>query len=578
MGGRVDEEDTRARSGRLREAWPTAWAAVLSVLLLGGALGRGYVLSYDMVWVPDLSLGRDVLGLGSALPRAIPSDAVVAALDEVVGGELLQKVVLLATLIAAGTGFGALVRDHSRPARFVAITVGLWNPFVVERLLLGHWPLLIGYAVLPWVVVVMRDAAPGRLPARLPALLVLGSLSASAGVATAVVALVVSGRAGIRRTGLLLTCLVGANAPWIVAGLTSPATTRSDPAGALVFATGSEGLMAGPVAALSFGGVWNAEVVPASRLGIAGLALTFLVVLAALAGVVRVVRGARVPHLGALAVCWVVGWGLATLSWASPEALGWLGEHVPAGGLVRDGSRLLGLAVPLVVVLVAVAVDGLVGRLPDRASIALVGGVLALLPVTLMPDALWGVGGRLTAVTYPSSYEEARAVVAAAPPGDVVSLPYESYRAPEWNGGRRVLDPLPRYLDRPTVVNDVLVVSGRRLAGEDPRSAEVADALEEPTAEDRAAALREAGVSVVVEEQIEGYDVPEVAGETVADGALAATSLGEARERAVPAGRTAAVLLAWAAWLVVLLAWPCSLLLRVGRPHRSGMDAEVTRQ
>jgi hypothetical protein len=40
-------------SWRLR--WvPRLWAVALAVLLLWPVLGRGYVLSYDMVWVPDL--------------------------------------------------------------------------------------------------------------------------------------------------------------------------------------------------------------------------------------------------------------------------------------------------------------------------------------------------------------------------------------------------------------------------------------------------------------------------------------------------------------------------------------------
>ena len=47
-----------------------------------------------MVWVPDLALRASCLGLGTALPRAVPSDAVVAVLDEVVPAMLLQKAVL----------------------------------------------------------------------------------------------------------------------------------------------------------------------------------------------------------------------------------------------------------------------------------------------------------------------------------------------------------------------------------------------------------------------------------------------------------------------------------------------------
>ena len=81
---------------------PAVWSLALALLLLGPALAPGYVLTYDMVWVPDLALRSDFLGLGSGLPRAVPSDAVVAILDEVVPGMLLQKLVLVGSLVAAG--------------------------------------------------------------------------------------------------------------------------------------------------------------------------------------------------------------------------------------------------------------------------------------------------------------------------------------------------------------------------------------------------------------------------------------------------------------------------------------------
>src|SRR4029453_11632920 len=69
-----------AALSRLARFVVPVWAVALAVLMLGPALGPGYLLSYDMVWVPDLALRSDFLGLGSALPRAVPSDAVVAAL------------------------------------------------------------------------------------------------------------------------------------------------------------------------------------------------------------------------------------------------------------------------------------------------------------------------------------------------------------------------------------------------------------------------------------------------------------------------------------------------------------------
>ena len=96
---------------------PTAWAFLLAGLLLGPALGPGFVLTYDMVWVPDLALRSDFLGLGSGLPRAVPSDAVVALLDEVVPGMLLQKMVLLGALGLAGTGARRLVAGRQPDRR-----------------------------------------------------------------------------------------------------------------------------------------------------------------------------------------------------------------------------------------------------------------------------------------------------------------------------------------------------------------------------------------------------------------------------------------------------------------------------
>src|SRR5689334_16514108 len=49
VSGRIDESVWRDRRSLATSLGPTIWSAVLAVLLLGGALGHGYVLSYDMV-------------------------------------------------------------------------------------------------------------------------------------------------------------------------------------------------------------------------------------------------------------------------------------------------------------------------------------------------------------------------------------------------------------------------------------------------------------------------------------------------------------------------------------------------
>lgn len=544
-------------------AVPAAWSSLLAVLLLGPALGPGYVLSFDMVWVPDLVLRADVLGVGSGLPRAVPSDAVVAVLDEVLPGALLQDLVLLAALVLGGLGTDRLLAslDLGFAARLAGLTLWQWNPYVIERLVLGHWPVLVGYAALPWVLHGSRRwRAEGRCPACLLLVVPLGSLSVSAGLATSLALLVVLvvGRAPVRRLLAATGLALAAQAPWLVSGLLHAGVAVTDGEGAALFALSDEGLLPAPLAALSLGGVWNAAVVPDSREGV--LAVVGLLVLVALAAAgLRVLlrrpdpaaRGLARP----LAVLWLVGWGLAVLTWAAPGPVGVLAEVLPGAGVLRDGARLLLLCVPLLVLLVALAVDAAARRLravplPAPAVAALL-GVLVLWPVTVLPDAALGVAGRLDAVEYPSSYAGARAALEeAAPEGDVLVLPLSSYRAPDWNDGRPALDPLPRQLVPVPVASDDLVVDDVTVAGEDPRVRDARVALAEPDPTARAAALGRLGIAAVAEDLAAPGPRADVAGEQVwADERLRVLVLPEVEPRVVPTGWVAAMVLAWAAYL-----------------------------
>ncbi|NYD41545.1 hypothetical protein [Nocardioides panaciterrulae] len=543
-------------TGPVLRLLPRAWAVLLPLLLLGPALGAGYVLSYDMVWVPDLAMRPDFLGLGTALPRAVPSDAVVAVLDELVPGMLLQKVVLLGALLLAG--FGALRLAGGTPVGgLAAVSVYVWNPFVAERLGLGHWTVLLGYAVLPWLVLEGARYRRGERVGVLPWLLLpLGSLSAGAGLASALALLVPGlGRGRRRRNLLLVAACLAANAPWLVAGLLHVTTATSTTAGS-VFRLGREGSLPGPLAALTLGGVWNSEVVPGSRhsLLLTGLGTVALVGAAAY-GLRPLRRRLGDRTTGALVGLWAVGFLLAAGTWALPGATGRLAAHVPGGGLLRDGGRWLALCGPLLAALVAAALDRLAVRVRDADARVLVALAGALLPLALLPDAAWGLAGRLQPVSYPADYAAARAAVAASPaPGDVLLLPFTSYRAPSWNHDRKVLDPVGRYLTRDYLASDELGVSRQVLAGEDPRVPQVLAALQADDPAQRAQRLGSLGVGLVVQEHgvpaSSRYDAP-VAGTVVHRGpALTVTRVdAPVQERTSSLGRVAMVAGGWTAYL-----------------------------
>ncbi len=537
-------------SDRARAWLPRLWAVALASLLLGPALRPGFVLSYDMVWVPDLAFRPDFLGLGSGLPRAVPSDAVVALLDELVPGMLLQKVVLVGCLVAGGLGAARWTRD-SLVARLVAVGVYQWNPFVAERLLLGHWPVLLAYAALPWVALHAREVRrSGRLSSGLAWAVLVGSLSASAGLMTAVAATAFAFRRGGGRANLhVALLLVATQAPWLVSGLVHAAQATTASVGARVFALQDVGRVPGPVAALGLGGVWNSEVVLPSRTGVGGLLAVVLPVALAAVGARSWARRCGRRDAGAFLVCWAVGWGAAVLTWLAPGATGWMVSHVPGTGLLRDGSRLLGLCAPLLATAAAEGAALVTRRLPTVARPGLA-TALVLLPVALLPDASFGLSHRLRPVDYPASWAELRRTVAAeheaGAAGDVLVLPFTSYRAPDWNHHHKVLDPLGRFLTPDHVTADDLVVSGRRVAGEDPRGPEVRSALAAGDPATRSRALAALGIGLVVADLGAPGDAPAVAGRSLAappDFRVTKITRPDTRSRSAVA--TAAIAVAW---------------------------------
>ncbi len=198
-----------------------------------------------------------------------------------------------------------------------------------------------------------------------------------------------------------------------------------------------------------------------------------------------------------------------------------------------------------------------------------------LVPVAVLPDAAWGIGGELRPADYPADWATARSALAAAdPPGDLLVLPAGAYRAPEWNHGRTVLDPLGRYLTMDWVSDDTLVVDDVTIPGDDPRIPLVEQALAQPPGA-RPALLADLGIGAVAVEKDASPPAPEapaVPGTVVADGAtLRVVVLDEdvtVRER--PAGWVLALALAWSAYVGCAVVGVALTLVRTARRPRSG--------
>ncbi|MFM1966535.1 MAG: hypothetical protein RL134_2260, partial [Actinomycetota bacterium] len=249
---------------RLVRVLAYAWVVVLALLVTGPALLPGFVLSYDLVFTPQQDLLPGSIGLGAGLPRAVPQDAVVALVETVVPGMVVEKVALLAIPLLAGIGMLRLMRGNA--AGIVAATLAIANPFVAQRLVIGHWGFLLAFALLPWAIAVARRLRAHGDPwdgVRLLLLVAAGSVTPSGSLLLATVAVppVLLPRScySVRRRALLTAAVVATWLPWVLPALLHPAVASTDPEGTRIFALRSDAPGGVLVSALTGGGIWNAE-------------------------------------------------------------------------------------------------------------------------------------------------------------------------------------------------------------------------------------------------------------------------------------------------------------------------------
>ncbi len=485
----------------VRRASGLALGLGLGILALGPGLRRGFLLSYDMVFVPREPLSATMFGMAGGPPRAVPSDAVMAAASRVVPADIAQKLVLLSIFVLACSGVAALLaRQHWLP-RLAAGVFYAWNPFVAERLIIGQWALLLGYAGLPWVLrAVIRDPAAswrgaGRLGLALVPAAVGGfaAMAVSALVVVPVTVLAARPRRPASATIAALTVLVAASLPWLIPSLLRP--VYAAPSGVAEFAARADTPFGSIGSLLMLGGIWNAQTVPTAYGGAWSAPWLALVAVAVAGYVVLAVRQRRWPGLGVAAVA---GLAIASLGVTAPgrallrAAIGlW-----PGFAVLRDGQQFVAPLALAEAVGLGLAVTWAMRDRPRPAGPSARGSGAAR-PGPLLPGLAWGAAGRLRPAWYPASWlAAARVIDQSRAPGDVLLLPWAAYRRPAWNGGAAMLDPWPRLLARPVIWNDGVRVGEVQLTPEDRRARRLDGVIRSPGP--LTAALAAAGVRFVI--------------------------------------------------------------------------------
>lgn len=494
----------RAALRWLLRAGPLLAGAGLGLLALGPAIMPGFLLSYDMVFVPHPPLSAATFGLAGGPPRAVPSDAVVAVISHLIPADIVQKLMLVLIFALACSGAAALLAAVHAPgvARLAAGIFYAWNPYVAERLIIGQWALLLGYAGLPWLILVLcrgtERVSWGRLSATVVPAAVGGFAAMALYAVAAAPAALSRGDRRLRalRLAAVLAVLGLGSLPWLVPALLAPVHTSAR--GVDTFAARADTPFGRIGSLLMLGGIWNAETVPRGY-GAAASVVWLATVLVAIAAYGLLSRPWRVcPGLGIAAAA---GLAIAILG-VVPQLRGLLRELIviwPGFAVLRDGQRFVAPLALAEAVGLGSAVAWLMGDL--KAVAVRAATTLALMatvaPLLLLPGLAWGAAGRLHPVRYPGDWLRARRIMDSDPhPGSAVVLPWAAYRRYPWNHFEAVFDPWARLLERPVIVNDALQVGMRQVAAEDPQARRLSRVFD--SAGPLTAALRAAGVRYVI--------------------------------------------------------------------------------
>ena len=321
-----------------------------------------------MLFVPREPFAAALPGL--APPRAVPSDLVAAVASRVLPADVVQKLALLAIFVLACSGAAALLDREPLPARLAAGVFYAWNPYVAERLIIGQWALLLGYAGLPWVlrVVLAPDLASWRGAARLALALLpatVGGFAAMAVTALVAVPAAVLSRAhgcanpswgdsiphdlpgrplrqdmtgSARRAGVALAALAVGSLPWLIPSLLHP--VYADPASVAAFAARADTPFGSLGSLLMLGGAWNAQTVPKAYGGPWSALWLAVVIVAVAAYLLFAARQRRWAGLGVAAVAGLV---IAALGVTAPgrDLLRSMISGWPGFAVLRDAQQFI---------------------------------------------------------------------------------------------------------------------------------------------------------------------------------------------------------------------------------------------
>jgi hypothetical protein len=494
---------------------PDLPSLVLGLILAVGVCwpfvgGRVFLL--DWVIGPHASvLPPSFFGLNGGVTAGMPLAVAMGVASHFLGSAATW-LPIVAFFPIATTAMSRLV-GGSLWARLGAGTLYAVNPFVFQRLYAGQIALLLGYALLPFVVRSMVRAVDARGPARLTPVLWMALLTGMSPhfawiCAVVLVAVVVCHRrrlAALAWAAIVELFFVASLAyvflPTIGTSLPVTVGTRSLAA----FQTSGDphiGIFGNVVGLYGF---WRVNPGPVLPKDVVSGWLFFLgAIVVVVVGAASTLQGkstaleagSGLRYQGGSPSCWldrraitkvvivaaVLGFFLALGSQGPTGPLfRWAFDHVPFFDVMREPekfSMLLGLGYATCF---GLGVERLVSAASGRRGLLGRIGVAALavgLPLAYTPTIFDGLEGQIAPSNLPASWDRTQTITAHRS-GTMLFLPWEEYLSFPFTGGRAIANPAPTAFDGEVISGTNVQLEGLLTDSTSPRSAYIERVLAE---------------------------------------------------------------------------------------------------
>lgn len=463
------------------QLWPWAAYAVVALLVLWPLLGRGFVLTLDMVFTPKFPMPTNVTS-------GYMQSVVLHWLNYLLPGDEIEKGILLLILLLSGAGMHRLYEQitkngeqatskamHATPPFFAGMLYAI-NPFTYDRFMAGQYDVLLGYALFPWFVracLLFLRQPNWRGAAKLAAWAVITSIVSihAVGFMTLVVVIFAGASIWRRRADKAwlgsfwklgfasIGMFLAASSYWLAplalghgstAAIINSFTTTDQSA----FATLGGNAIGRIGNVLQLQGFWaeNTGMFFSPQDSSLWAPIMLLLWILALVGAARWWRQGKrllVASFGAV--------GLVSALLAAGIGTGWLAARVPLFAGYREPQKFDGL---IALALVLFASSGVAATLAfvckhgRRGSMAVASLVALVLPFAWTPIMLRAFDQQLGLAHYPAGWYTMNARLDADPGNfQTLFLPWHLYMYLSFEG-RIIANPAPQFFDKPMIISN----------------------------------------------------------------------------------------------------------------------------